>query len=152
MILLENLCNGSPSFSAFVIQEDTSSPLPVGCLTYGLTNLTGQYRVMITPGYRLILLLSSTGGPALPRCPFRLGVSYQAYMETSLLEVHPPGDPLWISFALRKPNVFVRMTWARTRGTSEFQLLSITSLHSVVSMDVKRHPTAPEGVAYQLAD
>ena len=58
----------------------------------GLPHLTRQYRVMVALGYRLILILSSTGSPALPDSPFRLSVSYQAYKETPLPEVHPPGD------------------------------------------------------------
>ena len=59
----------------------------------GMPKLTRQYRVMVALGYRLIPLLSSSGGPVLPVSPFRLGVSYQACMETPLLEVHLPGDP-----------------------------------------------------------
>ena len=39
--------------------------------------------------YRLILLLSAGGGPALPGGPFRLGVPYQDRMENPILEVHP---------------------------------------------------------------
>ena len=42
---------------------------------------------MVALGYRLILLLPATGGPALPGGPFRLGVSYQFCVETSLPEV-----------------------------------------------------------------
>ena len=46
---------------------------------------------MVASGYRLILILSSAGGPVLHGSPFRLSVSYQACMETPLPEVHPPG-------------------------------------------------------------
>ena len=38
------------------------------------------------------------------------------------------------------------------RGLSEFQLLSRTPHNSADKISVKRRPTAPEGVAYQLAD
>ena len=48
---------------------------------------------MITPHNGLILFLSSTGIPALPGGPFRLGIPFQACMDTPLLVVHPPGDP-----------------------------------------------------------
>ena len=59
----------------------------------GLHHLTKQYRFMVASGYRLILLLSSAGGPALRGIPFSLSFSYQAYGETPLPEVDPPGDP-----------------------------------------------------------
>ena len=57
-----------------------------------------------------------------------------------------------ISRALHTPNVFIRTTWAKARGLSEFQLLSITHRYSAGSMAVKRRPTAPEGVVYQLSE
>ena len=57
-----------------------------------------------------------------------------------------------ISLALRKPSVLVRMTWEKTRGLLEFQLLPTTPLHYAASMAVKRRNTAPECVAYQLAN
>ena len=57
-----------------------------------------------------------------------------------------------ISQDLRKPKVFVRTTWAKTRGVFEFQLRSITPCYSTASMAVKRGPTTPAGVAYQIAD
>ena len=57
-----------------------------------------------------------------------------------------------ISRALQTPNIFVRTTWAKTRGISEFQLLPITPRHSADKITVRQRPTAPEGVAYQLAD
>ena len=46
---------------------------------------------MVTPCNGLVLL-SSTGGPAIPGGPLRFGVPLQARMETPLQEVHPPGD------------------------------------------------------------
>ena len=36
---------------------------------------------MVASGYRLIILLSSTGGSALPGTPLRLSVSYQDFVE-----------------------------------------------------------------------
>ena len=57
-----------------------------------------------------------------------------------------------ISQTRRMPNVFVRTTWAKTRGLSEFQLREITPCHSAARIAVKRRATASEGVAYQLAD
>ena len=56
MLLLENLCNRSPGFCALVIQEETTSPLPVSCPMDSLTKLTWQHYDMVAPGYRLILL------------------------------------------------------------------------------------------------
>ena len=55
-----------------------------------------------------------------------------------------------ISLALRKPNVFVRTTWEKMRGLSEFQVLPSIPHHSAASMAMNRIPTAPEGLAYQL--
>ena len=54
--------------------------------------------------------------------------------------------------ARQTPNVFVRTTWAKTRGILEFQLREITPHNSAARIAVKQRPTAPEGVAYQLAD
>ena len=64
------------------------------------------------------------------------------------------GLVIWarISWALRTPNVFIRTTWAKTRGLFEFQLLPRTPRHSAAKIAVNRRPTAPEGVAYQLSD
>ena len=57
-----------------------------------------------------------------------------------------------ISQAQRTPNVLIRTTWEKTRGLSDFQLRASTPLHSAAKIAVKRRPTTPEGVAYQLAD
>ena len=76
-----------------VTREETPAPLPVGCLTDGLPQITRQYHIMVALGYRIILLLSSDGVSALPGCPFHLSVSYQAFMETPFPEFYPPGDP-----------------------------------------------------------
>ena len=48
---------------------------------------------MVAPGYRLLLLLSNTGGSYLPGGSFRFGIPHQARMKTPLPEVHLPGDP-----------------------------------------------------------
>ena len=93
VLLPENLNNRLPGLCALFIREEAPSPLPVGCLTDSLTQLTRKYRVMVSSGYHLILLISSAGGPDLPGIPFYLRVSYQACMDTPLTEVHPPGDP-----------------------------------------------------------
>ena len=93
MPLPEDLCNRSPGFCALIIQEKTPSPLPIGCLTYGLPKVNRKHCVVVAQGYRLLLLLPATGGPALPGFPFRLCVPHQACVETPLLEVHLPGDP-----------------------------------------------------------
>ena len=76
----------------FIIREEKPSPLPVGCLTHRLQQLTCQNCVMVALGYRFILLLPATGGSALPGAPFRLSTPHQARVETPLPEVHPPGD------------------------------------------------------------
>ena len=107
---------------------------------------------MITPGYRLILLLSATGGPALPDGPFRLSVSYQACMETPYQRSIRLVILARIYLALRTPNIFVRMTWKKTRSLSEFQPLPKYPCHSAARISGKRCPTAPEGVAYQMAN
>ena len=90
MILLEELCNWSPGLSALVVREETPSPLPVVCLIDGLHQLTQQHYVVLAPCNGLALLLSCTGGPALPGSTLRLRVSHQAHLEKSLPEVHPP--------------------------------------------------------------
>ena len=53
---------------------------------------------------------------------------------------------------LQMPNVFVRTTWSKTRGLSEFQLLLRTPRYSAASIAAKLCPTVPEGVVYQLAN
>ena len=94
MLLPEDLCNRSPGLSELVIRQEAPSPLPSGGLTDGLLKLTRQRRVVVAPGYRLLLLLLfSAGSSALPGGPFRLNIPHYARMEISLLEVHPPGDP-----------------------------------------------------------
>ena len=40
VILPEDLCNWSPGFGAFVVWEETPYPLPVGCPTDGLSDIT----------------------------------------------------------------------------------------------------------------
>ena len=57
-----------------------------------------------------------------------------------------------ISRARRTPNVFVITTLKKKRGISEFQILLRTSRHYAANIDVKRQPTAPEVVAYQISD
>ena len=49
---------------------------------------------MEAPGFLIILLLSSTGGPALSSRILRLRVPHQNHEDTYLLEVHPPSDLL----------------------------------------------------------
>ena len=92
MLLLEDFCKKSPGFRALIIWEETPSPFPVGSLIDGLPELTQQHCVLVALGYRLILLFSATGGPALPAGPFCLGVSYQSFVEILFLEVHLPRD------------------------------------------------------------
>ena len=65
-----------------------------------LPELTPKNCVVVTPGYCLLLLLPTTGGPALPSSPFCLGVPHQARLETPLSEVHAlryPGPDLLAS-------------------------------------------------------
>ena len=142
MLFLEGLCNQSLGCSALVIREDTHLPLPVSCPADSLPKLTRQHRVVVDLGYRLLLLLllSASDGPAPPVGP------------SALASPTRPAWRPWISRALQKHSVFVRMTWEKTRGLLEFQLWSITPFHSMARMTVKRRPTAPVGVAYQLAD
>ena len=56
-----------------------------------------------------------------------------------------------ISLSLWAPSVFVKTTWANTRGRLEFHFQSITFSHSSGSTIVSRRPILPGGVAYQLA-
>ena len=49
---------------------------------------------MVSPVYCLVLILYSSGCPALPGITLRLRLHHQAHLETSLLEVHPPCDML----------------------------------------------------------
>ena len=93
MLLWEDLCNQSPGFSALVLQEKTPSPLPVGCLTDVLPELSQEHCLVKTPGNGVLLLLSAKGGPALSGSPFRLGVPYQSCMLAPLPEVHASGYP-----------------------------------------------------------
>ena len=93
MLIPEDLYNRLPVFSALVIREETPSPFPVGCMTYGLPELTRQYHGMVTSGHNFVLLLAAGGGPALPGSPFCLGIPHQARVQTPLPEVHAPRYP-----------------------------------------------------------
>ena len=93
MILLENLCNRLPGFGALVVREEKPFPLHIGGPTDRLPDLTGQHCVVVAPGHGFVVLLDASGSPALLGSPFRLGVSYQTRVQTSLPEVHVPGDP-----------------------------------------------------------
>ena len=73
-------------------------------------------------------------------------------MDTPLPEVHLPGDLFLDLPGLWPPSVFVMTTWENKRGLLEFQVLPSTPCQSSASMAMERHPTVPEGVAYQLAD
>ena len=84
MLLLQDLCNRSPSICALVIWEETPSPLPVGFTKDSLLKFTRQHRVMVAPGYHLFLLLPYAGGPALPSGPFYLSISHQACVKSLL--------------------------------------------------------------------
>ena len=99
-----------------------------------------------------VLLLSSSGGPYLPRRTLRLYVPHQAHKETSLPDIHFLFILARISLALHTPNVFVRTTWLKTSDLSEFQFLLSLSYHTATSIAINRHPTAPEVMEYQMAD
>ena len=92
MLIPEDLYNGSPGFCALSIREETPSTLPVSRPMDSLSQLTRKQCVMVAPGYRLILLLLTTGGPALPGYPFYLVIPYQSCGETPLSYAHPPHD------------------------------------------------------------
>ena len=55
----------------------------------GLPQLTQQNFAEVATVYCLVLLLSSSGGPALPGSTLRLCVPHHDRVETSLPEVHP---------------------------------------------------------------
>ena len=90
VLLPKDLCNRSLGFSALVVREETPSPLPVGCSIDILPELTREHCLVEAPGYHLILLLSVRRGSSLLGGPFRIGVLYQARVETPLSEIHPP--------------------------------------------------------------
>ena len=93
MLLPEDICNRSPGFGALVIQEETPSPLPVGCPTDGLAELNRQHFVLIAPRYGVGFLITAGGGTAPSGSPFCLCVPHQARMLAPLPEVHAPSDP-----------------------------------------------------------
>ena len=93
VLLPEDLYNRSPDFCSLVVWEEAPSPLPVGCPTDGLLELTIQYCVMVTMSYGVVVLLSAGGSPSFSVCRFRLGISYQTRVLTYLTEVHAPRDP-----------------------------------------------------------
>ena len=93
MLLLEDICNRSPGFSALVIREETPSPLHVGFLTDGLPEIYQEHCLVEAPRHGIVPLLTAEGGPTLAGIPFRLGVPHQASMFYPLPEVHAPGDP-----------------------------------------------------------
>ena len=93
VLLPEDICNRSPGFCAFVIWEETPSPLPVGCLMDGLPELSLEHCLVEAPGHSVVLLLTAEGGPALLGIPFRLGIPHQARVLALLPEVHTPCYP-----------------------------------------------------------
>ena len=85
---------------------------------------------MKNPGNGVLLLLTAEGVPTLAGSPLRLGAPNRpACYLLSQMSMHLVILAL-ISRARRTPNVFVRTTWAKTRGLSEFQIHDITPLHS----------------------
>ena len=76
VLLPEELYNWSPDFCALVIREETPSPLPVGCPTDGLPELSQEHCLVEALRYGIVLLLTAEGGPALTGSPFRLGVPH----------------------------------------------------------------------------
>ena len=68
-------------------------PLSFGCLTDGLPHLTHQHCAVVSLVFILVLLLSSTSGPAIPGSTLCLHVPDQARLKTSLPEVHLPTNP-----------------------------------------------------------
>ena len=114
--------------------------------------LPREHSLVKTPRHVVVLLLAAEGGPALAGGPFCLGVPTrpacwplsQRSMRLVILAR--------ISWSWQTPNVLVSTTWAKTRGLLEFQLHDRTPRHSAARIALKRRPTAPEGVAYQLAD
>ena len=107
---------------------------------------------MVTTCKGLVLLFSSYGGPALPGSILQLRAPHQSRVETLSQRSALLVIMALISLALRTLNIFVRMTWAKTRGLSEFQLLPRAPCHSLARFSVNRRPTDPEAVAYHLAD
>ena len=93
VFLPEDLCNRSPCLCALVVQEKTPSPLPVGCQTDGLLELSREHCLMEVLRYGIILFLTAECGPSFAGSIFRLGVPHQAIMLSSLPEVHAPGYP-----------------------------------------------------------
>ena len=93
VLLLEDLFNRSPVFSALVVREETPSPLTVGCPKDGLLELTRQHCVVLNPRYGVVLLLAAGGGPDLLGSPLRLGVPHQSCLMDPLMKVHAPRDP-----------------------------------------------------------
>ena len=152
MILPENHSNRLHGLCALVIQEEAPSPLTVVCLADSLPQLTRQYRVMVASGYHLtppfppLAALYSLTAPSASESPTR-PAKRPIYQRSIRLVIRAR-----ISLALRTLSVFVRMTWSKTRSLLDFQILPSTPYHSADSIALKRRPTAPEGVAYQLAD
>ena len=71
VLLSEDICNWSPSFCAFVPQEETPSPLPVCFPTDVLPELPQEHSVVKIWGHGIILFLASESGSTLTGIPFR---------------------------------------------------------------------------------
>ena len=107
---------------------------------------------MVAPHTGLVLLLSSTGSPALPGGPLRLVIPHQARVETPLLEFHPPGDPRQdLLFPADSQRLF-KINVGKDEGPLGVHTLDENPRHSSASMAANRRPIAPEGMAYQLVD
>ena len=79
-------------FFALIIREETPSPLLVGFLTDGLSELSQEHCLVETLGHGVFLLLTAEGGPALVGSPSRLGEPRQDSMLSPIPEFHAPGD------------------------------------------------------------
>ena len=105
-----------------------------------------EHSLVKTPRHSVVLLLAAESGPSASASPTRTACWPLSQRSMRLVILAQ------ISWSRRTPNVFVSTTRANTRGMSDFQLRDITPGHSATRIAVKRRPTAPEGVAYQLAN
>ena len=96
VLLLEDICNRSPGFCAFVPREETPSPLPVGCLTDGLAELPREHCLVKNPRHGVVLLLAAEGSPDLSGSPFE---EYEDKPETVPLDF-TEDDVTWVASKL----------------------------------------------------
>ena len=89
VILPDDLRNPLPGINENINRKETPYPLSISFTTAGLPKLPRQHSDVELATQGFSLLLSSTGGSALPGSLLHFRVPHQSRVETSIPEVNP---------------------------------------------------------------